>query len=547
VTRAFSYTRLSSGHQARGDGGRRQIDRAEAYAKSQGLTLDRSFDLNDHGLSGYDGSNVERGRLGKFIEAVRAGRIDKGSVLIVESLDRLSRARARQSLRQFLELLDSGVTITTLIDGRTYTEQSDHADLMVSLGVMQRAHDESRTKSDRGLAVWAHKRKNISTRILTKTCPGWLKPKADQSGFDLVKSRVEVVKRIFADATQRGMGVSSIMRRFNREKVPTFRSAKAWHAGYIYKILRSRAVLGEFAPNSNGKGTETVLGYYPRIISDEIFYRAAAALEKRRQAGGGRKGAAISNLFTKLAFCGVCGHRIAMKGGRRGGKVLICNGVERGLTCRSVTWRYEQFEESALRFLRELDLQSLTGDASSQDERRQAEDELRATDGRLIETVRRRDRAFELLLGDEPTDYLKGRLRGLDVEVAALEKQLVLLRDKLNVITHDSQAFVQGKAEISTMIKQIQSGGDETYALRSALSARLRDLVDKIRVWGYGTLANDKGYAAPDSRFFEVRFRDGSARLVACGASGDTWTASKAPWPSKDRPSKGLSGEFVGD
>jgi hypothetical protein len=83
--------------------------------------------------------------------------------------------------------------------------------------------------------------------------------------------------------------------------------------------------------------------------------------------------------------------------------------------------------------------------------------------------------------------------------------------------------------------------------LRSTLSSRLRDLVAQIRIWGYGTLANSKGYAAPDSRFFEVQFKDGSSRLVACGTSGETWTRSKAPVRSKDRPSKGLNGNWIGD
>jgi DNA invertase Pin-like site-specific DNA recombinase len=45
----------------------------------------------DAGLSAFDGSNITRGKLGRFLDDVQAGRIPRGSSLIVESLDRLSR------------------------------------------------------------------------------------------------------------------------------------------------------------------------------------------------------------------------------------------------------------------------------------------------------------------------------------------------------------------------------------------------------------------------------------------------------------------------
>ncbi len=42
-------------------------------------------------MSGYTGANIETGSFGRFLEAVRNGEIPKGSYLLVESLDRLSR------------------------------------------------------------------------------------------------------------------------------------------------------------------------------------------------------------------------------------------------------------------------------------------------------------------------------------------------------------------------------------------------------------------------------------------------------------------------
>ena len=53
------------------------------------MILDES--LRDIGVSAFKGKNAIKGALKKFIELVEAGRIEKGSILILESLDRLSR------------------------------------------------------------------------------------------------------------------------------------------------------------------------------------------------------------------------------------------------------------------------------------------------------------------------------------------------------------------------------------------------------------------------------------------------------------------------
>jgi len=81
---------MSSAHQLKGDSLRRQLEASEAYATANGLTIDTTLSFQDIGLPGFDGTNIEKGGLGKFIEAVKQGRVQNGSTLIVESLDRLS-------------------------------------------------------------------------------------------------------------------------------------------------------------------------------------------------------------------------------------------------------------------------------------------------------------------------------------------------------------------------------------------------------------------------------------------------------------------------
>jgi DNA invertase Pin-like site-specific DNA recombinase len=116
VTTAYSYVRMSSDTQLRGDSLRRQTEDTERFARENGLVLDKEFRLADLGVSAFSGENIKTGELGRFLLAVKAGKVQVGSVLIVESLDRLSLQKARPSIRIFLDLLDAGISIATLID-----------------------------------------------------------------------------------------------------------------------------------------------------------------------------------------------------------------------------------------------------------------------------------------------------------------------------------------------------------------------------------------------------------------------------------------------
>lgn len=223
MTKAYSYIRMSTDAQLKGDSLRRQIEKTRQFASEQGLVLDEAFELKDIGLSAFDGTNVEKGELGKFLQAVKSGQVEKGSYLIVESLDRLSRQKVNQSLRMLLDLLDAGINVATLIDRRTYTpESSDPFELMMSVALMARANDESLHKSERVRAAWGSKRKNASQKIITAKCRGWLKPKADRTGFDAIPERVDLIKRIFSETADQGIGAGSIARRLNQDRIPSF-------------------------------------------------------------------------------------------------------------------------------------------------------------------------------------------------------------------------------------------------------------------------------------------------------------------------------------
>jgi DNA invertase Pin-like site-specific DNA recombinase len=96
---AYSYVRMSTETQLLGDSLRRQLERSRAFAVERGFDLVE--DYHDLGVSAFRGKNVEDGKLGLFLNAVKAGKVPRGSYLLVESLDRLSRQQLQKSLRIF--------------------------------------------------------------------------------------------------------------------------------------------------------------------------------------------------------------------------------------------------------------------------------------------------------------------------------------------------------------------------------------------------------------------------------------------------------------
>jgi DNA invertase Pin-like site-specific DNA recombinase len=172
--RAYSYIRMSTGMQLKGHSRQRQLENSSAYAKAHGLDLVEDLQLEDLGVSAFKGANVAEGALGKFLQAVENGSVPKGSFLIVESLDRLSRQEILKSLTLFTGIVQAGINLVTLQDGHVYREQPELPELLMSLMIMSRAHEESQIKSQRVGAAWANKRAHAAAKPLTKWCPAWL-------------------------------------------------------------------------------------------------------------------------------------------------------------------------------------------------------------------------------------------------------------------------------------------------------------------------------------------------------------------------------------
>ena len=118
---AFSYVRFSSEKQRKGASLERQANAAKRWAEENGYTLDTSLNLHDLGVSAYRGDNAATGALSGFLKAIEADQVPQGSTLLVENLDRLSRQTHRKAARLLEDILEAGVDVVTLQDGKRYT------------------------------------------------------------------------------------------------------------------------------------------------------------------------------------------------------------------------------------------------------------------------------------------------------------------------------------------------------------------------------------------------------------------------------------------
>ncbi|MGC2960533.1 recombinase family protein [Paraburkholderia graminis] len=523
--KAYSYIRFSTPEQQHGDSFRRQADLSRKYADAHGLSIDEKLTYRDLGVSAFDKSNVRTGELGAFLRAVDSGAVEPGSYLLVESLDRISRAQVMDALEIFMSIVNRGIRIVTLADGREYGKEEDSGkqftDLLMSIAIMSRAHEESLTKSRRLKEAWKAKRGRIGDKKLTEMAPAWLKLNDDRTAYSLIPDRVELVRRMF-ESSKDGIGSETIARRLNQQEIPTFgtRSANRWHSSYIKKILDNRAVLGEFQPHTlvNGKRIpegDPAPDYFPRIVSDEDFVLAKTARQSRRTNSAGRKGQTFSNLFSGLLRCGYCnGSIVYVNKGHSGprAKLLVCARAKMGNGCHYVAWEYPQFERSILTYCKGFDFDSFlqTRDTVNSElaalsariavlESSNADNQLKQAN--LLEAIESGGSKFPQLLA---------RMDKLEQERTTINAELEETRRKYDVRANATVDVTAVRASIDDLLQRISElEGDELYDVRARLSQHIKRLIVRIAMYPGGYI--DKPYLID-------KFRE---RIIANGASVD--------------------------
>jgi DNA invertase Pin-like site-specific DNA recombinase len=512
---AYSYIRFSSPEQAKGDSLRRQTAATAAWCERNNVVLDTSVSLRDLGVSAFRGKHRDDTHdLGAFLKLAERSRIPRGSYLVIENLDRLSRENERKALRLWMDILDAGINIVTLTPERVFRhERSDPTDIIIAIIELARGHSESRMKSERLTAVWSEKKRRAREdgKTLTHTLPGWIE---ERGGKRHVKPQAKAtIKRLFSLAA-RGYGEIRITRLFTKEGVPFFGKSGGWTQSYVRKLLRDRRLLGEFQPRVKATGEpdgEVILDYFPAVLTEAEFYAAqrgrdgrkpvrkeSSPIELQKVKELHQQGKTVKDMAQHLGISRQSVYRALIRLGVKkkpaGDKpqgVHLFNGLVRAFWGQrryvlgtwismdrpyktlklkghhSTSFPYFVFERAMLKAMTEINAREILDGANGHDDVMAIEGEIGGVESKIAELE------TELLTGD--VGAVTRVLRKLESRLAELNKQLTAARQRA------ANPLSAAWGETKTLLAALDNAADQEDA-RVRLRAALRRIIAGIRM-----------------------------------------------------------------
>jgi hypothetical protein len=431
---------------------------------------------------------------------------------------------------------------------REILRQQPHLFYLV-LGELIRAHTESLKKSDRGKATRARQREKARSgpRRAHASCPGWLVPTDDRTDYIRIPEHCSTIVRIFGWADG-GIGAYVIARRLNAEGVSTFdrrrknRPARmpGWHAAYVLRLLRNRAVIGEYQPcvvTENGASAiagDPIPGHYPEVIDPALFRRVQAALDERGTAGRGRKGRYFSNLVTGLGLCHHCGGSLTFEGASKpqilkknrtnSTSYLRCSRSRRGLCANRTGFPYPRFEELLFRLFEEC-MEPLLAQLMPAAQRNDLlAQHLADIETKIAQSEAIIDRLYQAFMRpDAPASLIErteGEIRTVNAEITRLKRE----HEKLDEAIRDAEAA--NLAELGERVR--------------AAKAQLDTIADPERRYD----ARAKVNSLLRGRII-IRLYDDRAITVTMSGLNGLVPAQKLP-ASPSRPSESSTAPFSG-
>jgi DNA invertase Pin-like site-specific DNA recombinase len=491
MTRAigYSYVRFSSKKQGKGSSLHRQTqdtlagESPESWCSRNGVTFDTSLTFRDLGASAYRGE--KQGELLAFLDMVKTGRVRRGSYLLVERVDRITRKGLDEGSDLLKKILKAGVSIVTLANGRVYGPEAVKGLMKGWLELemhLEAAHEYSVALSGRVRAAWEVMRKKARNGTLVSAkMPPWLQAvgKGDERRAVVVPEKAALVQRVF-DLAVSGWGVTRIVRALTKDKTPSL-TGRPWGRTTLHRLLSDRAVLGEHQPtrlDQDGRRVKDgppVEGYFPAVIGEATFAQAQACLGGRRNKRAASE-AQVLNLFSGLLrdarARGADGRPVSyIVAGRveRDGKrhhVLMSaahTGADGG---KAASVPFEVFEQAVLGLLREVDPRELLPPSGEADEVLTLAGELSAVEARVAQLE------AELAEGGD-VPALARVLRQLEARRKDLADRLADAR--LRAASPASEAWGEAKS----LLDVIAEAADPPDA-KLRLRAVLRRLVDAV-------------------------------------------------------------------
>ncbi len=527
----FSYVRYSTAIQINGDSERRQIALADEFARKNGIQFDDELKYRDRGVSGFKGQHRTKGALAAFLREVEKGNVPKGSVLVVENLDRLGREQITEALTEVIfKLINHDISIQTLVPMECYTRESINDNAIWGLiAHVQRANAESKRKSELITAAWSNLKKQAreTGKIITPVNPSWLEIKGDK--FIIKPGAKKAINQVYR-LKLKGLGKTLIARKMNSTASWTPKEGGSWQHTYITRLIRYRAVIGEFQPmkgtHQSGRSNdgEPITGYYPRIVTDELFY----AVQKRIKGNIGRTGenGKVANLFPHVVKCGYCGGSMLLIENGEGYQALTCDTGKRGVLdekgnrkCDCHNINYKLVESTVLSNCMGLKPEQVLQNSDDQaDEASMLHSKLGGIVGKIDSLVDKTERLIDSIEDEESKvirDKLKKRIADNEQSIVTLKQESATIEDSIEQSVQSRRTFKRWKSDLSNLQDALGS-----VEARLTMRQHLRELISKVEIYSDG-FAVDTGKRTTTKRRVRKRGQKGKVVRVREKDSGD--------------------------
>jgi DNA invertase Pin-like site-specific DNA recombinase len=460
----YSYARVSSKHQVEKHGLTRQINAAKKWAEKRGYQLE---ELTDKGLSAYKGDHIKKdGALGGFLAAVAANKIPRGSILIVEAIDRLSRQSVMKQIKQFISLLEHGIEIVTLADNMHFTEESVNSnwtEFIISISMMAKANEESKHKGRliKAAKVASHGKAQLGNHILTKQIPFWC-----------FISDNKIIENDFADTVRKiftlsltGLGAIRIARQLNNDNTPCYKAAKKsvhlWNSQKVNRILRNPRVYGLYVATGDYPEIE---GYFPEVINKHDFMTVQGLINNRDRAKP--RSSSPNNIFSGVIDC-TCGANYSYGYSKTGrfeasSRYIRCNRRQHGENCDNPRLWYYPFERLMLSSILELQYH----------QELEPIDDTIAYKAEIHDLEVKNELLVDLIVSGEASSAIAKRSKQIEDKIEKLKWKVFLYKSKKAVIS-----------DLDYNLEDIDNIQDLANAeLREKTQHQIRSVVDKITI-----------------------------------------------------------------
>jgi DNA invertase Pin-like site-specific DNA recombinase len=325
--RAVIYARLSTAQVGKGAGEEsdsiaNQVRDLTALAKRLGYELVGTF--HDDGISGYKGKN--RPGFQKLLTAIADNEIN---VVLARHQDRLERNEA-ESFEIRVASVKHKVT-WAFASGMTVDPSTAEGGLLAKI-LSAISEFESHVKTVRLLQHY----EGLRTRGLLPAPPRTF----GYDGFEVIQDQAVLIRQAYR-AVADGKTQGSVVRKWNKAKVPQTKGGKGWTYAHVRSILQRPRNAGLVADRSgelikvtdDETGEERfLLGQWEPIVSVELWQTVNAILDNETRPSS--PGFAPRWLGAGHAKCGICGMPMrsnTVSDARAGTRysILRCSSVEK--------------------------------------------------------------------------------------------------------------------------------------------------------------------------------------------------------------------------